>query len=105
MVACYRKLHGWTNAAIVTEYRKFAEQKFRPLDEAFMRSFNAELASQVLNGVNVPYIPLSDKAPTDKASILPTPPPSEKDTDTDEGPHPLGFSPDLGFAYYGGDEE
>ena len=102
MVACYRKLHGWTTAAIITEYRKFAEQKFRPLDEAFMRSFNAEHASQILSGVNVPYVPLSDEAPTNMASILPTPPPSEKDTDNDEWPTSIGISPNQD---YGGEEE
>ncbi len=84
MVACYRKLHGWTNAAITTEYRKFAEEKFRPLDEAFMRSFNTEVASQILSGVNVPYVPLSDEASSNKKSKLPTPPPSEKDTDIED---------------------
>ncbi len=81
MVACYRKLNGWTDAAIITEYvvsgstlcsppppstsdllsrryRKFAGDKFRPLDEAFIASFNAEVARQILDGVDIPYIPL-----------------------------------------------
>lgn len=94
MVACYRKLHGWTDAAIITEYRKFAEEKFRPLDEAFIRSFNAKVASQLLSGVNVPYVSLSSELPTNKTSILLTPPPSEKDADGDEYPDPIGLSPE-----------
>lgn len=87
MVACYRKLHGWSNAAIITEYRRYAEEKFRPLDEAFICSFNAPVASQILKGVNVRYFPLDVKP------VLPTPPPSEKETE-DEWPSPLGLSPD-----------
>ncbi|KAK4693871.1 hypothetical protein P7C71_g3606, partial [Lecanoromycetidae sp. Uapishka_2] len=94
MVACYRKLHGWTDAAIITEYRRYAEAKFRPLDEAFIRSFNAKAASQILNGANVPYVPLSDEEPTSSLAILPTPPPSDKGTDIDEYPDPVGLSPE-----------
>ncbi|KAL2041254.1 hypothetical protein N7G274_006199 [Stereocaulon virgatum] len=73
MVACYRKLHGWSNAAIITEYRRYAVEKFRPLDEAFISSFNAPVANQILKGDKVQYFPLDVKP------ILPTPPPSEKE--------------------------
>lgn len=136
MVACYRKLTGWTDAAIITEYvvahftsrstrhpkeatnhyfcryRTFAGDKFRPLDEAFIASFNAETAQQILDGVDMPYVPLQRSpvprrlgspppfpwaeafgtATEDSADSLPTPPPSDKSErsyDDDTWP-PLG---------------
>ena len=98
MVACYRKLHGWTNTAIITEYRRYAEEKFRPLDEAFITSFNASAALQILNGIDVPYAPLESPSPIEIKTILalkpvlPTPPPSEKD---ESSASPVGLSPDL----------
>ena len=101
MVACYRKLHGWTNAAIITEYRRYAEEKFRPLDEAFITSFNASAALQILNGCQVPYAPLHVGSPIDKQiplavkPVLPTPPPSEKETEDESSASSAGLSPDL----------
>lgn len=120
MVACYRKLNGWTDAAIITEYRTFAGEKFRPLDEAFIASFNAEAARQILDGADMPYIPLqpcpiqrrlgspppfpwsiqadSCRTPSsDSADGLPTPPPSdksEKGYEDDAWPPPRGLSPE-----------
>ena len=87
MVACYRKLHNWSTAAIITEYRRYAEEKFRPLDEAFISSFNATVANQILRGADVKYFPLEVKP------VLPTPPPSEKEAE-DEWPSPVGLSPE-----------
>lgn len=120
MVACYRKLNGWTDAAIITEYRTFAGDKFRPLDEAFIATFNAEAAQQILDGVEMPYVPLPPRpmqrrlgspppfpwstqaesfrvATEDSADSLPTPPPSdksEKGYDDDAWPPPRGPSPE-----------
>lgn len=120
MVACYRKLTGWTDAAIITEYRTFAGDKFRPLDEAFIASFNAETAQQILDGLDVPYVPLHTSpvqrrlgspppfpwgnpaeafrvATDDSADSLPTPPPSDKSErgyDDDVWPPPRGPSPE-----------
>ena len=102
MVACYRKLQGWTNAAIITEYRRYAEEKFRPLDEAFITSFNATAAQQLLNGnTQITYAPLEVKSPIDakvshvEASkpVLPTPPPSEKETEDESSVGSVGLSP------------
>lgn len=106
MVACYRKLQGWTNAAIITEYRRYAEEKFRPLDEAFITSFNATAAQQLLNGntQKITYAPLDVKSPIDaKVShvevsskpVLPTPPPSEKETEDESSVGSAGLSPDA----------
>lgn len=140
MVACYRKLNGWTHDAIITEYvvankslvstrnnqltsrryRTFAGDKFRPLDEAFIASFNAEVAQLILDGVDIPYVPLqtspvqkslgspppfpwsnyvgsSRLANVDSGDSLPTPPPSDKserDYDDDTWPAPGCPSPD-----------
>ncbi|CAF9926517.1 MAG: hypothetical protein ALECFALPRED_003460 [Alectoria fallacina] len=120
MIACYRKMNGWTDAAIITEYRTFAGDKFRPLDEAFITSFNAEAAQQILNGVELPYVPMQAKpiqrrlgsplpfpwsnyaeafriVTEDSADSLPTPPPSdksEKGYDDDVWPPPRGPSPE-----------
>ncbi|CAF9914627.1 hypothetical protein IMSHALPRED_001964 [Imshaugia aleurites] len=120
MIACYRKLNGWTDAAIITEYRAFAGDKYRPLDEAFIASFNAEVAQQILDGVDIPYAPLHISsvqrklgspppfpwsnhagsfriATEDSADSLPTPPPSEKSDkgyDDDAWPSPRGPSPE-----------
>ena len=99
MVACYRKLQGWTNAAIITEYRRYAEEKFRPLDEAFIASFNANATLQLLNGIMVRYAPLEVKSPLDTKvplevkPVLPTPPPSEKETEDESPVSPVGLSP------------
>lgn len=103
MVACYRKLQGWTNAAIITEYRRYAEEKFRPLDEAFITSFNAPAARQLLNGnTQITYTPLEVKSPIDgkvplevsSKPVLPTPPPSEKETEDESSASSVGLSPD-----------
>ncbi|MCJ1424540.1 hypothetical protein MMC29_002428 [Sticta canariensis] len=40
IVACYRKIHWWTIGAILTEYRKYAGNKFRVLDEKFILAFD-----------------------------------------------------------------
>ncbi|MCJ1467823.1 hypothetical protein MMC07_006448 [Pseudocyphellaria aurata] len=42
IVACYRKMHKWTIGAILTEYRKYAGDKFRVLDEKFMEEFDEQ---------------------------------------------------------------
>ena len=100
MVACYRKLHGWSNAAIITEYRRYAEEKFRPLDEAFITSFNASAALQILNGIDVGYAPLDVGSPIEMQiplalkPVLPTPPPSEKETEDESSASSVGLSPD-----------
>ena len=100
MVACYRKLHGWSNAAIITEYRRYAEEKFRPLDEAFITSFNAIAALQLLNGIQVTYAllevksPIDAKVPLEVKPVLPTPPPSEKETEDESSASSVGLSPD-----------
>ena len=98
MVACYRKLQGWTNAAIITEYRRYAEEKFRPLDEAFIISFNATAAHQLLNGAQITYTPLEVKppiVPLEVTPALPTPPPSEKETEDESSASSVGLSPDA----------
>lgn len=108
MVACYRKLQGWTTAAIITEYRRYAEEKFRPLDEAFITSFNASAAQQLLNGNNqITYAPLEVESPinakvassmevsSSKPVTLPTPPPSEKETEDESSVGSVGLSPDT----------
>ena len=101
MVACYRKLHGWSNAAIITEYRRYAEEKFRPLDEAFITSFNASAALQLLNGIQVAYAPLEVTSPIDikvplvVKPVLPTPPPSERETEDESSASSAGLSPDF----------
>ena len=96
MVACYRKLQGWTNAAIITEYRRYAEEKFRPLDEAFITSFNATAARQLLNGAQITYAPLEVKVvPLEIKPVLPTPPPSEKETEDESSASSVGLSPDA----------
>lgn len=41
VIACYRKIHSWTTGAILTEYRKYAGNKFRALDEKFIGAFDA----------------------------------------------------------------
>lgn len=51
--------------------------KFRPLDEAYISTFNAEVCGKILKGDKVAYFPLT--APT----MLPTPPASEKSVDGD----------------------
>ena len=86
---------------LLHRYRSFAGDKFRPLDEAFIASFNAEIAQQMLEGVTIPYTPLQTSpssrrlgsppsfpwnnqaesfrmATEDSADSLPTPPPSDK---------------------------
>lgn len=68
-------LNHWSPAAVVTEYRKYASAKARPLDEAFMRSFD------------VPGMMALLKIPGAGASVnsmLPTPPPSDRDGDVVE---------------------
>lgn len=68
-------LNHWSPAAVVTEYRKYAGAKSRPLDEAFMRSFD------------VPGMMALLKIPGAGASVnsmLPTPPPSDRDGDVVE---------------------
>lgn len=101
-------------------YRTFAGDKFRPLDEAFITSFNAEAAQQILDGIEMPYTPLPARpiqrrlgspppfpwskqaesfrvATEDSADSLPTPPPSdksEKGYDDDAWPPPRGPSPE-----------
>lgn len=63
-------LNHWSPAAVVTEYRKYAGAKARPLDEAFMRNFNVPgmlALLQIPSGSGV--------------SMLPTPPASDRDCD------------------------
>lgn len=68
-------LNHWSLAAVVTEYRKYAGAKARPLDEAFMRSFDVPGMAALLK------IPGSGAAGN---SMLPTPPPSDRDGDVVE---------------------
>ncbi|KAL6714809.1 tyrosine-protein phosphatase siw14 [Lecanora helva] len=83
MVATYRKLSGWSLPACITEYRKYAGAKYRPLDETYIASFNAPLARQLLQGdTNTPYKPLP--ATTTDQAMLPTPPASERSVDGEE---------------------
>lgn len=59
-------------------YRKYAGAKFRPLDEAYMTTFNADVCRKILRGNNnVAYFPLAAQ------TMLPTPPASEKSVDGD----------------------
>lgn len=62
----------------VGRYRKYAGAKFRPLDEAYISSFNALVAGQILKGKEMAYHALPVQ------NMLPTPPPSEKSVDGDE---------------------
>lgn len=95
MVACYRKLQGWTTAAIITEYRRYAEEKYRPLDEIFIASFNATAVQQLLNGnTQITYTPLEVER-VFYMPILPTPPPSEKETEDESSASSVGLSPDA----------
>ena len=96
MVACYRKLQGWSTAAIITEYRRYAEEKFRPLDEAFITAFNAPAAQQLLSGnTQITYAPLKVESPVSSKPVLPTPPPSEKETEDESSVGSVGLSPDT----------
>ena len=61
-----------------SRYRKFAGAKFRPLDEAYIASFNAVVAGQILKGKEMVYHPLAAE------TMLPTPPPSEKSVNGDD---------------------
>jgi tyrosine-protein phosphatase SIW14 len=40
MIACFRKLQGWGRDAVLNEYRSFAGEKVRPLDEAFIAAYS-----------------------------------------------------------------
>ena len=74
-MACYRKICDWTTPAIIAEYRKYAGNKARPLDEKFIDGFDE---TSIFNGVgSVPIIP-----------GLPTPPASLKDDLRDEDSTP-----------------
>lgn len=70
-------LNHWSPAAVVTEYRKYAGTKARPLDEAFMRNFDVPGMSALLK------IP-SGSGGTAGRSMLPTPPASDRDCDVVE---------------------
>ena len=63
----------------IRRYRKFAGSKFRPLDEAFIASFNAGTAGKILQGCELTYRSLGVEQ-----TMLPTPPPSEKSVDDDD---------------------
>lgn len=77
-MACYRKVNDWTTPAIIAEYRKYASNKARSLDERFIESFDE---TTVMTGItNGNRLTLSLRPE------LPTPPSSVKDDAKDDGP-------------------
>lgn len=44
MVACFRKVQGWAHKDIMDEYRSFAGDKARPLDDAFVQAYSPSQA-------------------------------------------------------------
>ena len=60
-------------------YRKYAGAKFRPLDEVYISSFDADAARRALKPEEMDYY-----CAVMPQFMLPTPPPSEKSVDDDD---------------------
>lgn len=67
MTACFRKACGWSDDAVIEEYVKYSTPKNRPLDEVFIRRFDAtEMKALALerNYVGGPYAQTLDGTST-----------------------------------------
>ncbi|KAI4258216.1 MAG: hypothetical protein L6R42_005225 [Xanthoria sp. 1 TBL-2021] len=87
IIATYRLLSHWSPAATITEYRKYASSKARPLDESFIYNFDVPGMMALLKSSSSKV--KSDSGVTGErgfAGMLPTPPASEKDGDYDHPP-------------------
>lgn len=51
MVACFRKLQGWSLNAAITEYVKYSEPKSRALDRKFITDFDEATLSSLAKEV------------------------------------------------------
>ena len=67
VVGCYRKLHGWGIFDILKEYRSYAGNKFRPLDEKFIEGFDHQTAMAM---ATLPTPPASATSPLDEEDEL-----------------------------------
>ncbi|KAL8877673.1 MAG: hypothetical protein Q9198_004353 [Flavoplaca austrocitrina] len=87
IIATYRLLSHWSPAATITEYRKYAGSKARPLDESFIYSFDVPGMMALLKSSSS-NVKAGGGATADRgfAGMLPTPPASEKDGDCDHRP-------------------
>ncbi|KAL9636950.1 MAG: hypothetical protein Q9204_002060 [Flavoplaca sp. TL-2023a] len=87
IIATYRLLSHWSPAATITEYRKYAGSKARPLDESFIYSFDVPGMMALLKSSSS-NVKAGGSVTADRgfAGMLPTPPASEKDGDCDHRP-------------------
>ena len=76
MIAAYRALHAWPLESILAEYKRYAAEKVRALDEAFIRRFDSKAMRGVVDDAKA-----LGREMEGVGVGLPTPPGSEKEGD------------------------